>query len=200
MITNLASATLKDLMGIALTGDYFELAQAKRESAMEKALGKTYPKSLKSYLGSVSEQNFTKDCEQMIPILGTDGSITAQAGLLMESKNGFFEAFVDGLAAMREVEGESELAVQMNRFRNAGVQYARVLDREMQQLLLAAKDQDSPIIQIAAPADIDTSKLEGVPSVEVNRSLIGGARSFHNGTLKDDSWRARLTEVISVIS
>ena len=200
MITNLASASLKDLMGIALTGDYFELAQAKRESAMEKALGKTYPKSLKSYLGSVSEQDFTKDCEQMIPILGSDGSITAQANLLMKSGNGWFEAFVDGLSMIRQIDGQSELAVQMNHFRAAGEQYRRVLEREMQQLLLVAKDQDSPIVQIAAPAEIDTSNLEGVPSIEVNRSLIGGARSFHNGTLKDDSWRARLTEVISVIS
>lgn len=200
MITNLASAALKDLMSVAFEGDYFNAPQSKRDTQIDAKLGKTYPKSLRNYVASVSEAQFTRDCEAVIPVLGSGESIAALAKTLAAQKNGWFDAFVDGLSAIRSCSGQSHLAQLIELYKGAGTQYARVLDRELQQLLLGARGEDSPIIQIATASPVDPSGMSGVPSVEVNKSLIGGARSFHNGVLRDDSWKARLTEVISVIS
>ncbi len=200
MITNLASAVVKDLMKVALEGDYFEVSQSKRQQQIDVVLGGSYPKPLKQYIGAVSEKQFEQDVMALVPVFAENNSVITQVKRLTQEGNQLIGALLDSLSALRKVSGNSLLAEWMDRYRNAGAQYVHALDRELQQLLMMARGEDSPIVQIATNVAVDTTDLNGVPSVQVNRALIGGSRVFSNGTLHDDSWRARLTQVISVIS
>lgn len=160
----------------------------------------SYPQPLVVYMKQSDEQTVVEHLREMSVLL-SEGSVFAQVGALRASKNAFFLACIASLKTIREAKPErgTALADFLQSVQTAGPQILSVFVRECQQLLLEVTGEDSAIVQLAAPTDIDTSKLPGIPSVVTSRSLLGGARLFHNGKLKDESWRARLTRILSVI-
>lgn len=200
MVTQLLQAIAFDVLQAVKDPAFFSMPQAQREEQVKKAL-LNYPQPMAKYVRNVSEQGFVEDLHPVLEVLGSSTSIIAEARRLAREKNAFFGAVLDSLKSVSSYEDQkTRLGEVMQSFRDAGPKYGRVLDRELQSLLLAARDEDSPIVQIAAPADLDVSHLPGVPSIIVQRPLLGGTRMFLNGKLADDSWRARLTKILSVIS
>lgn len=200
MVTQLLRAMTFDVLQSVKSPDFFTLAQAKRDAHVSTSLPE-YPAGIAKYVRSVSENEFVADAEAILQVLGSGGSVITDASRLTRSGNGFFVAMLDSLKAVLVYESsDTQLGVTLASFQEAGSKYSRVLRRELQLLLMAARGEDSAIVQVAAPTEVDVSALPGVPEVAVQRQLLGGARVFFNGKLKDDSWRARLTQVLSVIS
>ena len=155
------------------------------------------------YVEKASDKVLGQDLMGLVKILAEGSSVIAVAPQLMREKNTLFKAI---LASLREdlasIPAATELGMYLRSIDEAGPQYQQVLTREMQTLLLQATGKDSPIVQVAAmlPAGaLNESKLPGVPLITVNQSLIGGARLFLNGTVCDDSWRARLTKLLNAV-
>ena len=160
----------------------------------------SYPQPLVTYVKRSDERAVVEDLRE-VSVLLSEGSVVAQVGALKTSKNEFFLACIESLKTIREAKpGEgTALADFLQSVQTAGPQIQSVFVRECQQLLLAVTGEDSAIVQLATPLEVDTSTLPGIPSVTTARSLLGGARLFHDGKLKDESWRARLTRILSVI-
>lgn len=200
MVTQLLRAMTFDVLQSVKSPDFFTLAQAKRDAHVNSTLPE-YPAGVAKYVRGVSEEDFVADVEAVLQVLGSGGSVIIDAPRLTRSGNGFFVAMLDSLKEVIAHKSEkTQLGATLASFNDAGAKYVRVLRRELQLLLMAARGEDSAIVQVAAPAEVDITGLPGVPEVAVQRQLLGGARVFFNGKLKDDSWRARLTQVLSVIS
>ncbi len=201
MITDIFRAVTLDLGNAIKDAEYFTLPQAQREKRVAEVMAKDYPSNLRKVAFSIDDKEFIREMKLIGGLLAESGSIIERAVLLSGSSK-IFEAFLKDLNAIRSYRSkDSVLGRAMQKFEDAGPQYEKSLDREFQQLLLSAKNQDSPIFQTAWPIDekVDTKGV-GVPSVEVSRALLGGARRFYDGELVDDSWRARLTSILKVIS
>lgn len=200
MVTQLLRAITFDVLQVVKDPAFFTLPQAQREDLVKKGLP-DYPQPIAKYVRNVSEQALVDDFHPVLEVLGSSTSVIAEAQRLEREKNAYFAAVLDSLKHLSSFEDDStQLGQMMKSFRDAGAKYARVLDRELQMLLLTAREEDSPIVQVAAPVELDVSHLPGVPSTVVRRPLLGGTRMFLNGKLADDSWRARLTKILSVIS
>ena len=199
MVTQMIQAMTLDVLQAVKQSDLFSLDQNGRNKAMKDHLP-DYPTAVTKYLASTDEEQFVADMEGLLPVLGSE-SVIAQAQQLRKEENVFFNTVLKSLSACRSMTGDATgLAKQIAWFKEASGMYQRVFDRELQLLLLTATGEDSPIAQIATDAEVDLSHLPGVPSVQVQRSLLGGSRVFHNGTLNDQSWRARLTKILSAVS
>ena len=199
MVTQMIQAMTLDVLQAVKESDLFSLDRKGRAKALKTYLP-DYPAPLTDYLISAKEGPFVADMEGLLPILGST-SVIAEAQQMRKDGNGFFDAVLRSLSACRDMRGkETALAQQIAWFKAASGMYQRVFDRELQLLLLTATGEDSPIAQIAMDAEVDLTSLPGVPSVQVQRSLLGGSRVFHNGTLNDQSWRARLTKILSAVS
>ena len=160
----------------------------------------SYPQPLTDYVKNAKEDTLVSQLSELAVLL-SEGSIMQHTGALRSSKNELFLACIASLKTIQQAKPEkgTALAEFLHSLETAGAQIQSVFIRECQQLLMMATGEDSAIVQLAAPADVDTSTLPGIPSVTTARSLLGGARLFHNGTVKDESWRARLTRILSVI-
>ena len=187
---------ISELVG-AITKDALSARQ-------KKGLPKGYLPSVAKYVEKAKDDAFVQDVSALLALLAENTSVLSAAARLSREENGFFIAI---LASLSEVQGytsnKTALGQYLASIEEAGPQYTQILIREMQTLLLHATGQDSAIVQIAAPVkegELDLSKLPGIPQVNVNRSLIGGARVFHNGEVQDDSWRARLTGVLKAVT
>lgn len=202
MITDLFRASLIDFGSAIKDAEYFSLSQSAREKRVGEVMSKDYPANLRKVAFSIDEQEFVREMYLLGGILAEANSVIERATLLSGSSSKIFEAFLKDLPALREYQSDgSALGRTIRKFNGAGPQYKKTLDRELQQLLLFAKNQDSPIYQTALPLEgLSGIKGVGVPSVEVSRALLGGARRFYDGELVDDSWRARLTSILKVIS
>lgn len=199
MVTQMLQSMTMDVLRVVKDTDYFSLEQAKRDAVLTKELH-DYPKSVISYLSRVDEESFVGDMEEMLPVLGST-SVIAEAKQLVKNDNGYFSSVLKALSDCRRMAGDTtDLAKRVRWFGEASGMYKRVFDRELQLLLRLATGEDSPIAQIAVEEEVDVGALPGVPSVQVQRSLLGGSRVFHNGTLNDRSWRARLTKILSAVS
>ena len=160
----------------------------------------SYPEPLIAYVKQSDDQTIVHHLKELSMLL-SEGSVMAQVGTLKASGNELFLACVASLKTIPEAKPKkgTALADFLHSLETAGPQIASVFVRECQQLLLAVTGEDSALVQLAASVDVDTSALPGIPSVTTARSLLGGARMFHDGTLKDESWRSRLTRILSVI-
>jgi hypothetical protein len=180
----------------AMTQDVLRARQDKKSL-------KGYLAPVSEYLKSASDESFVSDISALVELFAEQTSVISSASRLMKEQNGFFKAVLDSLSDVsRYSSKETELGHYLLNIKDAGSQYEQILTREMQTLLFHATGVDSAIVQVAAPVEekeLDLSALPGVPMVTVNRSLIGGARVFQNGTVSDDSWRARLTQVLSAV-
>lgn len=200
MVTQLLRAITFDIVLTVKDAEFFELTQAKRDARVQAGLPE-YPTPIKKYVRTVSGEQFLEEARDVLRVLGSGSSIFEECRRLARAKNGLFSAMLDSLNELRSYRNnETRLGTQMRSFRDAGMKYERVLDRELQLMLLEARNEDSPIVQIATPTEIDVSELPGVPAVTVQKPLLGGTRVFHNGKLTDDSWKSRLTQVLSAIS
>lgn len=200
MVTQLLQAMTFDVMNAVKDDGFFDCSQAERDEKVASALP-NYPKSLTKYLRSCNESEFVDDASILMKSLGAGGSILPESARFVRSGNQLFIACLDAVKGLQlGTSYNGELGALMNSFSNAGPKYERVIKREMQLLLLMARDEDSPIVQIAAEVDVDTSALPGIPDVQINRQLLGGSRMFYNGKLTDNSWRSRLTKVLSQLS
>ncbi len=202
MITDLFRASLIDLGNAVKDAEYFSLSQSAREKRVGEVMSKDYPANLRKVAFSIDESEFVREMRLLGGILAESNSVIERATLLSGSSSKIFDAFLKDLSAIRAFRSrDSALGRAVGRFEDAGPQYKKALDRELQQLLLFAKNQDSPIYQTALPIEASTAvKGVGVPSIDVSRALLGGARRFYDGELVDDSWRARLTSILKVIS
>lgn len=162
-----------------------------------------YLPSVAKYVEKSKDDMFVSDVSALLELLAEDTSIIAAASRLAREKNTFFQAILASLPTVSDYASKTtSLGQYLASINEAGPQYTKVLVREMQTLLLHATNIDSAIVQIAAPVEdgeLDVSSLPGVPMVTVNRSLIGGTRVFYNGEVRDDSWRARLTQVLTAV-
>lgn len=188
MISQLTAAITKDVL------------EAKRSGTK---LSSSYPASLRTYVEKTADEDVARDLKSMTEVLGDGTSLLAAAPRLLKEGNGLLNALLDALSEMESVQAEgTALGSYRSLVREAGSQYERVLIRELQALLLVARDIDSPLVQVAQPLPASLkqeSRFPGVPLVTVNRSLLGGLRIFHNGQVQDASWRARLTKVLSAV-
>lgn len=168
-----------------------------------KTLDKAYLPAVAEYVQSATDEVLAKDLMPLTTMLAQGTSVIAVAPVLMREKNMLFKAILVSLSEdLSKIPAATSLGQYLASIEDAGVQYTQILTREMQSLLLAATGVDSPIVQVATelPASaVKDAKLSGVPFVSVNKSLIGGVRIFHNGTLRDDSWKARLTSILTAI-
>ncbi|MDG1950643.1 MAG: hypothetical protein P8J32_07565 [bacterium] len=163
-----------------------------------------YLAPLAKYVEKANDEMFVADLSALLELLAENTSVISAASRLMREKNTLFQAVLSSLPTVTDyTSDETSLGQYLSSIHEAGRQYEQVLVREMQTLLLHATNIDSAIVQVAAPVEngeLDVSTLPGVPMVTVNRSLIGGARVFHNGDVRDDSWRARLTQVLGAVT
>jgi len=169
-------------------------------AVQSKGFSGSYPTPLEDYVKKTDESTAVKHLGELAVLL-SEGSVMMHVGALKTSKNELFLALIASLKTVQESspDKESALAKYLHSLETAGAQIDSVFTRECQQLLLMVTGEDSAIVQLASPADVDTRTLPGIPSVTTARSLLGGARLFHNGKLRDESWRARLTRILSVI-
>lgn len=214
MVSNVVSAIVTDALTVGRDEAFFAQAKEERSQQLAKQLGSDYPQPLRAYLSTVTADTFVKDLEQLIPTLGSDGSVFSDVPELMAGEgNGFFQALLDALTdelrswLTPNVSTTSRLGQYCAHIGNAGSLYTRILVREAQELLLAAKQIDSPLLQVATDLTAEEqaemlkgNDMPGIPSVITNKELLGGVRQFYNGTMQDDSWRARLTRVLRVVS
>ena len=175
-----------------------DVLQATQSNA---SLDSSYPEPLRKYAETSREDQRSSDLLPILEVLGSSNSIMSEAWRLTQAKNRYFEAILDSLKFVQNYSSnKTHLGRTLASFREAGGNYDRIFTRELQSLLLIARSEESPIIQTAAPSELDTSNLPGIPEVTVQRSLLGGVRMFHKGMLNDKSWRARLTKILSVVS
>lgn len=214
MVSNVVSAVVTDMLTVARSEAFFAQAKDTRSEQLVGQLGSNYPQPLRAYLSTVTAEAFASDLEQVIPTLGSDGSIFADVPELMSGQgNQFFQALLAALTEelrnwlLADVSTDSQLGTYCAHVVTAGPLYTRILIRETQELLLAAKGIDSPLLQVAThlTAEEQTEMLKsvdvpGIPALITNKELLGGVRQFYNGTMQDDSWRARLTRVLTVVS
>jgi len=194
------SAITYDVLQVAKDPVFFDSSESKREKLAEESLD-GYPNKLLAYLAAVSADQLAHEMQQVVEIYGSAQSILSQAYRLVKEENVFFISILDSLKELSTYDGKkTRLSKILAIFREAGGKYDRIFARELQMLLLSARGEDSPIVQIAAETDIDTSKLPGIPGITVQSSLLGGSRMFYNGKLNDNSWRARLTKMLSVVT
>ncbi|MBT4856745.1 hypothetical protein HON52_00985 [Candidatus Uhrbacteria bacterium] len=169
-----------------------------------KGLPKGYLAPVHSYVEKVDDQTFVDDLSAILELLAENTSVIAAAARLEREKNSFFLAILDALPQVRGYASkETNLGQYLTSIEKVGSQYQQILVREMQTLLLQATNTDSAIVQIATEVDtseLDITSLPGIPQVKVNKSLIGGVRVFHDGNVRDDSWRARLTQILSAVT
>lgn len=200
MVTQLFGSVVYDCLRVTKAAEFFDAKTSVRKEEVKKMLGAEYPVSIVSYLETVGPDQYVTDAEMAMHVLAGSTSIIEQARRLAEA-NGLFSAFLDMLPEVRGYTGSrTSLGETLGSFREAGGSYARVFDRELQTLLLHARGEDSPILQVAAEVELSKVDLPGIPSVTVRKDLIGGVRMFYDGSLTDDSWRARLTKVLSAVS
>lgn len=170
----------------------------------QKGLPKGYLAPIQTYVDKTEDEAFASDLSALLELLAENTSVISAASRLVREKNAFFLAILESLPAVQQYTSDkTALGQYLASIEQAGPQYQQVLVREMQTVLLHATNTDSAIVQIAAPVkagELDLESLPGIPQVKVNRSLIGGARVFHNGEVKDDSWRARLTNILSAVT
>ena len=188
MVTNIVRAMTYDVMRAETTKD---------------TLPKNYPAALSAYAKSAKEAQLESDLSAVVEIIGSDESVVTAMGRLIEEKNAYAVAIAESLKEVRDFDDDSTaLGQQVVSIREAGAQYMRAFDRELQTLLMIATGEDSPIVQIARQPQkpLDTSKLPGIPSIQVNTSLLGGSRLFYEGRVTDQSWRARLMQVLHAVN
>lgn len=209
MITDLLRTVVADV-GVAVQEPVF--FSGGRAAGLER-LG-TYPSVLEGYVTQVEGEDFAKDMEELVSVLGAGESVLGQIPYLMKRPNALFSAYLDflerELAATIQNPCGGRLGAYVQEVASGDSaltrRYARVLVKEAQTLLLAARGIASPEVQVAtAPSTEDAERIrktagKGIVSLTVNGDLLGGARMFKDGTLKDASWRARLNQIISVIS
>lgn len=213
MVSELLSAVCADVLHVAGHETFFTQTKEGRTQRSSELLSTAYPQPLRAYLALTESGACTADLNQLIPILGTQISVFVQVPALIGAKNQLFQAFLDALPLivgdwlLLEASGDSALAKQCRSTSEAGVQYERILTREAQELFLLATNIDSPTIQVATALDrqerramMQETRLPGIPMVQTNTELLGGARQFYRGTMQDDSWRARLTRVLTVVT
>lgn len=202
MISELTGAIVKDTLMTLHEASVFELSKTERKKRITEVLGKEYPEALVDYAESISGDGFMRDVQALLELIGSNTSVIEAAPRLMREKNLLFKSILASLSEARAYESTSTaLGQHLASIRKAGRQYEGILTREMQTLYLHATGKDSATVQIAVELDKkhDLSKLPGIASVSVNKSLLGGARLFFDGTLQDESWRARLTQVLKTI-
>lgn len=208
MVSKYVAAACRDALAVQRSKKSLSDPKDVRSEAIVKALGADYPQPLRSYLSTVKPDAFLADMEDVVAMLGGQTSVIQALPDLQAKQNGFVDAIVQSLSEslvgwlQGGANGSSALAAYCNDISDAGALYQDILIREAQELYLQATGVDSPRIQVAAPMDepMDTQDLPGVPSVKVNRELLGGVRQFYNGTMIDDSWRARLTRALRIVS
>lgn len=170
----------------------------------KKGLPKDYLAPINKYVEKAKDETFVQDLSALLELLAENTSLISAAPRLSREENGFFIAVLTSLPHVKTYASDkTALGKYLSSIDEAGTQYKQILTREMQTLLLHATGNDSAIVQIAAPVqenELDLSKLPGIPHITVNRSLIGGARVFHDGTVRDDSWRARLTQILTAVT
>ena len=201
-----------DVLLVVRDRAFFACEQEKKSVRITDVLGKSYPRSLRAYVGRVSEEVCLQQIEEMASRLGSDSSLFQDVPKLGE-KNDLFLACLDVLKTdllknlTSAVEQRSFFGRYCAHIVRGGALYERAFIREVQELLLYAGQGDSPLIQIAA--DLSESEkqeilcavpMPGIPAIQVHRELLGGVRQFYNGTMQDDSWRARLIRVLNVVT
>lgn len=214
MVTELLSHTLFDALQAVKKESFFNEEPVKRKDAIEKQLSKAYPKSLITYLSTCSKTDFARDCQELTPFIGAKESLFAQP--LNAKENGLYLAFLqflekDLLRELKETAASPSSLLQrlreLQKAEKEGEREIRILVREAQELLAIALNKESAVIQIATPlGEIDlaafekltrSSIKEGIPSITVNKALLGGSRVFEGGKLTDHSWHAKLTVLFS---
>lgn len=213
MVSSLLSNVVADALAVGRDQAFFSQDKTKRSEAVVEKLSTDYPQPLRAYLSTADADAFLTDVQQLVPTLGSGGSVMRDVPELLASKNGLFMATVEALESSllgwlhAKPAGSSRLASYCEHVRASGSLYKNILIREAQELLLSATKTDSPTLQVAADITdeermqlLADTKLPGIPSVTTNRELLGGVRQFYNGTMNDDSWRARLTRALRIVS
>lgn len=214
MITELLSNALFDALQTVKEESFFNDEPVKRKDVLEKRLSKTYPKTFTSYLSTCSKKDFTEDVQELIPFIGAKESLFSQP--MSAKKNGFYSAFLsflekELLAELKESTKTSSALLQclrdLTHAEKEGEREKRILIREAQELLALAMKKESAVIQIAAKlSEKDLASFEkltrqtakeGIPSITVNKALLGGSRVFQGGKLIDHSWHTKLTVLFS---
>jgi len=214
MVTDLFAAIAADMLAVVKTEDFFSKESTERSILLEKELGKTYPKAIKTYLANTTKDAFANDVNQISSIIGSRNSILNN--IRDWKTNSAFDALLstleeDGSRILRKpLENSSFLNEYLSIITensSTSDQYRRIMVREAQELLLQAKNIDSAIVQIAtklSEEDLESfeqiirkSSPDGIQSINVNTSLLGGSRMFKGGKLIDHSWQAKLSTLFS---
>ncbi len=197
MVTEIIRAIAYDALCVTRQEDFFSTPTTERKKLVQKTLDEKYPELLQDYIASVKEATFEQDFTSLLPFLSGGQSAIPESKRLVREKNLFLKTILSSLREILVYKARTtKLGITMHRIQAADKTTQRTLERELQTLLLVAVDQDSPIIQLATDAPIDTSSLQGIPSITVQKSLLGGSRLFYNGKVKDHSWKARLIQVL----
>jgi len=206
MVTEMTRAICIDILRVTSKTSFFNESEAKRLELMEAELEPSYPLALQAYLKKVSENKLIADFTEIMPVLSLNGSVFNEMKAWYKKDNAFTVAL---MASLREISflpimTKSELGKWKAQVEDSGDRYKRGLIRELQQLLLQVTGQDSPQMQIATEINDmglqESCKLPGVPSLQVYRELLGGARRFYNGELIDNSWRSRVKNTLKILS
>lgn len=204
MVTELLQAFTFDAISLAGEKEFFDLPKKRREGMVEKRFGKQYPNALRAYLLSAKEEDVLSALRSLISPLGEK---VAVASMQREKENGIIQAFLAFLeedlvdALDKHLAEGSMLGRKLNGFSGESPLAKRrrsVLLREASRALETLSGESAPYVQIAS--EIDKKELDalraqlqkdakGLPLIEVNAELIGGARMLKNGKLTDNSWR-----------
>ncbi len=216
MFQSFLSALVYDMLGhVSKHPDFFEQKESARESALD---GVKIPKHFKSYLATVSEDDFLKDLK-LIPSFAQgewDASMKKSALLLalLDFLTGPLAIKLDQLAGdfyvMKEEDREKVVAALI-KGDSASLSALRelILHRTPQELAaaiqkLASTLVDAPLILVQSPREMNQDLKKEVrqalldkhprsfPSFQINRKLIGGMRIFENGDVTDHSWLHRV--------
>lgn len=217
MVTDLCAAIVADCLTAVRTEEFFGQGRGARASRIREALGDAYPASVRTYLAEVDGADFVTDIEQLAPLLGSRTSLFRELPRIVPARghgNGLVAAVLDLCArglrdALAGGAGSTKLGAflaSLDRTDATGAFAAVTMVRETQELLLAARGIDSPVVQLATAlsADEEAALLakvakdgDGIPSVRVQPELLGGLRVFHHGEVRDASWSAKLSALFS---
>jgi hypothetical protein len=204
MVTELLQAFTFDAISLAGEEEFLSIPKRRREGMVEKRFGKQYPSALKDYLVSAKEDALLADIHALTS--GLSGKVPLAT--MHRVKNvGMVQAFLTFLeidlvhVLDKHLAEGSMLGRKLNRFAgDEGLQKRRrkVLLKEAARAIEVLSGESAPYVQIAS--ELERKELDelratlqkggkGLPLIEVNAELIGGARMLSKGKLTDNSWR-----------
>lgn len=197
MVTNLFAAIIRDVMQASEKVEFFKKGATDRKKTLRAALGPDYPEAMITYIAEVNGEDFARAAAPIAELAAARQSVIAAAPRLVKEENGLIVAVAAALRAGVNERGDTYLGREFTRIEEAGGAYKEAFQREVSSLLLAAEGKDLPILQLARmPEGEDFAGYHAL----VQSDLLGGARLFKEGEVHDDSWRGRLTHVLSAIN